>query len=435
MSNNLKMAGENGVTFQEPADSRTGKKLIHNIGLLATPCGSGPQKGSQQGNVILLRNAYILVDDGCIAETGVSPADRLLNDPDVELIDAENSLVTPGLVDSHTHLVFSGWRQRELALKLRGMGYLDILKQGGGILSTVNATRQASLADLVTSGRRSLEIMLAHGTTTCEVKSGYGLTTADEIKSLQAVRQLDELQPVELVATFMGAHAVPTEYKQAQAEYVELVCKEMIPEVSRRGLAEFCDVFCENSVFSLEESRKILEAGKRCGLTPKIHADEITPLGGAGLAAEVGAITAEHLIHASDDGLEKMAAAGTIAVLLPGTSFYLSENFARARTMIDMGIPVAVATDFNPGSCPTESLQIPMNIACLKYRLTPEETLIAATLNAAAAINRAALLGSIEPGKQADLVIWDAPDLEFIFYHWGVNLVKKVMKKGRVVRG
>lgn len=409
------------------------KRVLYNIGLLATPYGNGPKKGKQQGEVILKRNAYILISDGQIIEIGEGSANRLLSDASLDAIDAKGALVTPGLVDSHTHLVFSSWRQRELALKLRGMAYLDILKQGGGILYTVNATRQATLDELIESGKRSLSVMLDHGTTTCEVKSGYGLTTADEIKSLQAIRSMNEGQPLDLVATFMGAHAVPPEYKTRQSEYVDLVCNEMIPTVSELGLAEFCDVFCESSVFSLEESRKILAAGKTYGLASKIHADEITPLGGAALAGEVGAITAEHLIHASDEGLDKMAAAGTIGVLLPGTSYYLAESFARARTMIEKGIPVAVATDFNPGSCPTESLQMPMNIACLKYRMTPEETLTAVTLNAAAGINRAATIGSIEPGKQADLVIWNAPDLEFIFYHWGVNLVRKVLKKGEVV--
>lgn len=409
------------------------KTIITNIGLLATPKGTAPLSGRKQGQITLMKDAYVFIDGRTIVEIGASAAAAgRLKEAD-KVIDAGGSLVTPGLVDAHTHLVFSGWRQRELALKLRGLSYLDILNQGGGILHTVKRTREASLAELVTAGKRSLAVMLAHGTTTCEVKSGYGLTTADEIKSLEAVAQLQACQPLDLVPTFMGAHAVPEEYKNRKQDYVELVCDEMIPAVSRRGLAEFCDVFCEDSVFDLVQSRQILECGKHHGLKPKIHADEITALGGAGLAGEIGALSAEHLIHASDAGLAAMARSGTIAVLLPGTSFYLNEAFARARVMIDLGIPVAVATDFNPGSCPTESLQTPMTIACLKYRLTPEEVLTAVTLNAAAAIDRATSVGSIEPGKQADLVIWDAPDLEFIFYHWGVNLVNTVVKNGAVV--
>jgi imidazolonepropionase len=410
------------------------KTIIKNIGVLATPTGDCSRRGSEQGRITLLTDAWIVIEAGQIAAVGDgATADKLGGGGAGKVIDAGGALVTPGLVDAHTHLIFSGWRQRELALKLRGFSYLDILSQGGGILYTVKGTQQATTEELAAAGAKSLAVMLAHGTTTCEVKSGYGLTVADEIKSLEAVRALQGSQPVELVPTFMGAHAVPEEYKKAKEDYVDLVCTQMIPEVARLGLAEFCDVFCEDSVFDLAQSRRILECGKTHGLQPKIHADEITALGGAGLAGELGAVSAEHLIHANDEGLAKIAAAGTIAVLLPGTSFYLGEDFARARTMIDMGIPVAVATDFNPGSCPTESLQMPMNIACLKYRLTPEEVLTAVTLNAAAAINRSKKVGSIEPGKQADLVIWNAPDLEFVFYHWGVNLVKTVIKKGEVV--
>lgn len=405
------------------------KTIINNIGVLATPQGKGPRRGGEQGEIIRLRDAYVVIEDGRIAAMGegACPTDG------GNIIDAGGALVTPGLVDAHTHLIFSGWRQRELALKLRGASYLDILSQGGGILSTVKSTRQATLGELAAAGASSLAVMLAHGTTTCEVKSGYGLTVEDELKSLAAVRELQGSQPVELVPTFMGAHAVPAEYKQAQENYVDLVCDQMIPAVSQQGVAEFCDVFCEDSVFDLAQSRRILECGRRHGLQPKIHADEITALGGAGLAGELGAVSAEHLIHAGDEGLAKIAAAGTVAVLLPGTSFYLGEAFARARTMVELGIAVAVASDFNPGSCPTESLQMPMTIACLKYRLTPEEVLTAVTLNAAAAINRSAGVGSLEEGKQADLVIWNAPDLEFLFYHWGVNLVGTVVKRGEVV--
>lgn len=411
------------------------KTIVSNIGVLATPLGIGPRGGAGQGTISLRKDAWIVIEDGRIAAVGEGAAHRPVAGKGGKTIDAGGALVTPGLVDAHTHLIFSGWRQRELALKLRGMSYLEILNQGGGILSTVKSTRQATTEELTAAGARSLAVMLAHGTTTCEVKSGYGLTVADEVKSLAAVRALQSSQPVELVPTFMGAHAVPAEYKNVTDSYVDLVCDQMIPEVSRQGLAEFCDVFCEEGVFDLAQSRRILECGKRHGLQPKIHADEITALGGASLAGELGAVSAEHLIHTSDEGLARIATAGTIAILLPGTSFYLGEAFARARTMVEAGIAVAVATDFNPGSCPTESLQTPMNIACLKYRLTPEEVLTAVTLNAAAAVNRAASVGSIEPGKQADLVIWNAPDLEFLFYHWGVNLVRTVVKRGEIVKG
>jgi len=408
--------------------------IVKNIGLLATARGNSARKGEQQGEIELIPDTYVVIKDNLFEEIGgAHQTGNWSESGDTKVIDAGGALVTPGLVDAHTHLVFSGWRQKELQLKLQGMTYLEILKQGGGILNTVRATRQASLAELVAAGKKSLAVMLAHGTTTCEVKSGYGLTLEDEIKSLEAVAELGKCQPMDLVATFMGAHAVPPEFEKSRELYIDLVCNKMLPEIAKRKLAVFCDVFCETGVFGLGESRHILECGKHYGLLPKIHADEITPLGGANLAGEVGAISAEHLIHAGDEGLTRMAAAGTIAVVLPGTSFYLNEDFARAKKMVELGIPVAVATDFNPGSCPTESLQLPMNLACLKYRLTPAEVLTAVTINAAAAIGRAQDVGTVEQGKQADLVIWQAPDLNFIFYHWGVNLVRSVMKRGEIV--
>ncbi len=410
--------------------------IIKNIGLLATPTGTVAQKGEAQGQIQFIADTYIVMKDGLIEEIGkAGTAKGWTGGASDTVIDAQGLLATPGLVDAHTHLLFAGWRQRELAFKLQGLSYLDILAKGGGILHTVEQTRKASVDELIRQGINSLDIMLAHGTTTCEVKSGYGLTTEAELKSLRAIRQLGEIHAVNVVPTFMGAHAVPVEYKGRSAEYVRLLCEEMIPLVAQERLAEFCDVFCETGVFTVAESEQILECGKRCGLMPKIHAEEITTLGGAELAGKVKAISAEHLIHADDKGLAAMAAADVIAVLLPGTSFYLGEAFARAKEMIEQGIAVAVASDFNPGSCPNESLQIPMNIACLKYRLTPEQVSTAATLNGAAAVNRSGLVGSVEPGKQGDIVIWNAPDLNFLFYHWGVNQVKTVVKRGQRVVG
>lgn len=409
--------------------------IVKNIGIIATPEGTKAVSGDQQKKIKFYKDAFIAIKDGKIEKIG--PMTKLRNidltKEDLQIVDAEGSLVTPGLVDPHTHLIFFGWRQKELSLKLKGKSYLDILNQGGGILNTVKNTRKASLDELVENAKKSLDTMLSHGTTTCEAKSGYGLNIADEIKSLEAIRKLNDLHPIDIVPTFMGAHAVPEEYKDNPDEFVNLVCDEMIPVISERNLAEFNDVFCEKDVFDVEQSRKILEEGKRYGLTPKVHADEITPLGGAKLAAEVEAISAEHLINADNEGLEAMAKKGTIAVILPGTSLFLGANFARGKDMINLGIPVALSTDFNPGSCPTESLQIVMNLACIKYKMTPEEVLTGITLNAAAAINRSEKLGTLEKGKQADIVIWNAPDLDFVCYHFGVNLVKYVIKKGRVV--
>lgn len=407
--------------------------IIKNIGMLATPQGTNPSQGESQGEISILDKAFIAVKGDKIVALGEEEFDNLQVDDDTVFIDAKGCLVTPGLVDPHTHLVFGGWRQKELSLKLKGVSYLDILSMGGGILSTVKHTREASFEELIQKGEKSLNTMLIHGTTTCEAKSGYGLNVEDEIKSLKVIKELDQSHPVDIVPTFMGAHAVPQEYKGRTDEFIELIKEEMLLRVTEEKLAEFCDVFCENRVFDVNESRDILETGKKYGLTPKVHADEITPLGGASLAAEIGAISAEHLIHASDKGIEDMAKTDVIAVLLPGTSLYLDESFARARTMIEKGIPVALATDFNPGSCPTKSLQLIMNLACIKYKMTPEEVLTAVTLNAAASINRSTTVGSLEVGKQADIVIWDAPDLDFIAYHFGVNLVKTVVKRGKIV--
>ncbi|MCD8078760.1 MAG: imidazolonepropionase, partial [Lachnospiraceae bacterium] len=316
----------------------------------------------------------------------------------------------------------------ELALKLKGVPYLDILAQGGGILSTVRNTRAATEEELTEKAAQALDRMLQMGTTTCEAKSGYGLAKDEELKQLRAIRALQGRQPVELVPTFLGAHALPEEYKNDREAYLRLLTEEMIPAVAEEHLAEFCDVFCETGVFTVEESRTILEAGQKYGLKSKIHADEIDPLGGSQLAGEIGAVSAEHLICSPDEGIESMAKGGTVAVCLPATSFYLDKTFARARDMITAGVPVAVATDFNPGSCPCLSLQLAMNLACFKYRLTPEEVLTAVTLNAAAAICRADTLGSLEAGKQADLVIWDAENLDFSFYSFCDNLVNTVIK-------
>ncbi len=403
--------------------------LIHNIGLLATPVGRTARRGGEQGEIRFLKNAWILCENGVIAAVGQGRA------PEADRVeDARGKLVTPGLVDAHTHLIFGGWRKNELGLKLHGLSYLDILAQGGGILSTVRATRAASEDALYEKARGALDEMLSFGVTTAEAKSGYGLDLETELRQLRVIRRLDREQPVELAATFLGAHAVPEEYKDDREGYLRLLCEEAIPTVAREGLAEFCDVFCEKGVFSAEESRRILEAGKAYGLVPKIHADEIEAIGGTELTEEVGAISAEHLIVCRPSGIAAMARAGTVACCLPATSFYLGSTYAPAREMIAAGVPVALASDFNPGSCPSLNLQLVMNLGCLRYRMTPEEVLTAVTLNAAAAIDRADRIGSIEPGKQADLVLWDAPDLDYICYRLGSNLVRHVVKKGKVIR-
>ncbi len=403
--------------------------LIKNIGELATAQGKTPKKGTAQGEVQISHQVSIGITDGKISYVGPEEEAPTAK----QTYDAEGCLVTPGLVDAHTHLVFGGWRQHELPQKLAGATYLEILKGGGGILSTVRNTRAATEEELVEKTKNLLDQMIAHGTTTVEAKSGYGLSTVEELKQLRVVRALQETHPVDLVSTFMGAHAIPEEYKNDRASYVKLVCEEMIPTVAKEKLAEFCDIFCETAVFDIEETRKILNCAKEYGFGVKLHGDEIDPIGGGELAGELEALSAEHLIEASDAGIEAMAKSGTIGVLLPATSMYLDKSFARARKMLDTNMAVAIATDFNPGSSPNFNMQIPMTLACLKYRLSPKEALTAVTLNGACAIRRGDLVGTIEVGKQADIVVWDAPDLNFLFYRYGNNQVKKVIKKGNLI--
>lgn len=409
------------------------KTLIEKIGLLATPLGSHPHRGAEQGQIAEVADACVLIEEDRILYAGPragcpeGKADRV--------IDAGGRLVTPGLVDAHTHLVFGGWRQHEVPLKLQGAGYLDILRAGGGILSTVRSTREAGEEELYRKSAAILDGMLALGVTSCEAKSGYGLDLETECKQLRVIRRLQEAHPVDLVPTFLGAHAVPEEYKEHPDDYVDLLVERMIPTVAEEGLAKFCDVFCETGVFDPDQSRRVLKAGKAHGLTPKIHADEIDAIGGAELAGEVHAISAEHLIATDERGMQAMAKAGVIACLLPQTSFYLDKTYAPARRMIELGIPVAIASDFNPGSCPSYNLQLAMNLGLLRYKMQPAEVLSAVTINAACAIGLEGEVGSLEAGKKADLVIWDAPDLDMLLYRFGQNLAGTILKAGKEITG
>ena len=405
------------------------KTLIHNIAVLATPVGQKAACGTSQGEINILHDAYILLEDDRILEVGEGSAPCV--GPEVQRIDACGRLVTPGLVDAHTHLVFGGWREHELALKRRGVPYLEILAQGGGILSTVKMTREATEEELVEKASKVLKEMLALGVTTCEAKSGYGLDEATELKQLRAIRELGKRQPVELVPTYLGAHAVPKEYKEDREAYMELM-EALLPKIAEEKLAEFCDVFCETGVFTPDESERILLAAQKHGLRSKIHSDEIDAIGGTNVAGKIRAASAEHLIAITPEGISALAEGGTVAVLLPATSFYLNKPYAPARAMIEAGVPVALASDFNPGSCPGFNLQLVMNLGCWKANMSPEEVLTAVTLNAAAACGRAERIGSVEAGKQADLVIWDAPNLEYIFYRFGENLANTVIKNGKI---
>lgn len=407
--------------------------LIHNIGTLQTPLGSFPHAGAAQGENRKYHNAAVLCEGGIIRavyENGALPEVGA----DTQTIDAQGRLVTPGLIDAHTHLVFGGWRQNEIPLKLKGAGYLDILRAGGGILSTVRATRKASEEELFEKSRAFLDEMLAQGVTTAELKSGYGLDKETELKQLRVIKRLNEVHPMDTVATYLGAHAIPEEYALRSGEYIDFIISDMLPEIKRQSLAEFCDVFLETGVFGVEESRRLLTAAREMGFGLKIHADEIDELGGSLLAGELCAVSAEHLIATGERGMEALARGGVIAALLPCTSLYLNKSFARARDMIAHGIPVAVATDFNPGSCPSLNIGLCMTMAYLKYRMTPEEILSAVTINAACAVNRGGSSGTIEPGKKADMVIWNAEDMEMLCYRMGSNLAGTVIKNGAIVK-
>ncbi|MGV3463989.1 MAG: imidazolonepropionase [Heyndrickxia sp.] len=349
------------------------------------------------------------------------------------VVDAEGKIVMPGLVDPHTHLVYAGSRENEFNMRLNGATYMEIMNNGGGIHATTSRTRSASHEELFSESIKRLDSFLMHGVTTVEAKSGYGLDWETEKKQLEVAKRVNDEHVIDVVSTFMGAHAVPGEYKENPDEFVRIVIEEMIPAVAAESLAEFNDVFCERGVFTPEQSRLILEAGKKYGLIPKIHADEIEPYEGAELAASVGAISADHLLRASDKGIKRMAEEGVIGVLLPGTAFFLMADSARGRVMIDKGVPVALSTDCNPGSSPTTSLPFIMNLACMRMGMTPAEAITAATINAAHAINRAKEIGSLEVGKKADVVIMNVPNYMQLQYHYGMNHTDTVVKDGKVV--
>lgn len=396
--------------------------------------GGKPAKtGREMRELGIIENAGVLCSQGMIAWVGpMTEWSQSLPD-DVTELDAAGKVVLPGFVDSHTHMMFAGDRAHEFALRSAGETYQQIAEKGGGILNTIRNVRAANKKDLKRQTARFLTDMMRHGTTTVEIKSGYGLDIDSEIKMMEAIHELAREEMITVMATFMGAHAFPPEYKDNPSAYVDVVVNEMIPYVGRKKLAQFCDVFCEKGYFDLENSERILTEGKKAGMTPKIHADELTPLGGAGLAARVDAVSADHLEHVSDDGIVAMREAGVVATLLPGVSFFLSHGYAPARKLIDAGVAVAIASDFNPGSCMSFSMPMMMTIACTQMKMSPEEALTAATLNGAAALNMSSSIGSVEIGKNADLIVANIPDYRFLAYHFGSNHIVTTIKNGTIL--
>lgn len=409
--------------------------VLHGAGELVTLAGgtAGPRMREGMSDLGIVVDGAVAIRDGRIVATGTT--DAILGRFEAETrIDASGGLVTPGFVDPHTHPAFARTRENEFEMRVLGKSYVEIAAAGGGIRASVRALREVSREELVARMRPRLDEFLRHGTTTIEAKSGYGLRTEDEIKSLEAIAECDRSHPIDLIPTFLGAHEFPDEYRERRGDYVRLLVEEMIPEVARRGLAVFCDVFCEEGVYTIEETRRILEAARCHGLRGRIHADEFVDSGGAKLAAETECLSADHLMAVSEDGIAAMKAGGVAPIVLPGTTFFLgSIRYAPARKFVDAGLPLALATDFNPGSSMIASMPFILSLACLYLRLTPAEALTAATLNSAHALGIGEEVGCLDPGTKADLVVFDLPGHRALPYRVAGDVVRCVLKGGAVV--
>lgn len=413
---------------------KKGNVIIKNASQVITCSGLEGKFGKDMNNINVIENATVVVEDGIIKEIGsLEDILKKYNEKHFEIVDASNKAVLPGFVDSHTHFVFGGFRAEEFSWRLNGESYMDIMNKGGGIVNSVRGTREATEDELYESAKKRLDSMIHFGVTTVEGKSGYGLDYETELKQLRVMDRLQKDHSIDICKTFMGAHATPEEYKGRNEEYINFIIEDVLPKVAEEKLAEFCDVFCEEGVFSVEESRKILLKAKELGMKIKLHADEIVQLGGAELAAELGATSADHLLHASDEGIKAMADKKVISTLLPTTAFCLKEPFARARMMIDKGGAVALGTDFNPGSGFTNSIPLMFALATIYMDMSIEEAISAMTINGAAAIGRAETIGSIDKGKKGDLVILEYPSYKFLPYNTGVNIVETVIKDGNIV--
>jgi len=405
--------------------------IVYNSKQLVTMKGQNkPRSGIDMSKLSIIDNGCLAINKGIIEDLGTQ-ADLEKEYLPKKKIDAENCFIVPGFVDSHTHPVFVHTRENEFEMRIQGKSYVEISKAGGGILSSIKAVREADEDYLLELSYKRVKKMIEQGTTTLEAKSGYGLDTENELKMLRVIKRLNDMLPIDIIATFMGAHEFPLEYRQNKLGYIDLLINEMMPEVKRQNLAEYVDIFTEAHVYNIDQSRKILTKASELGFKIRMHADEIESMGGAELAAELHAVSADHLGACSDNGIKELRNSGVIATLLPGTLFSLgSKSYARARDMIDAGLPVAIATDYNPGSCNLDSLPLAMSLSCIQMRMTPAEALTAVTFNAACALQRQHLIGSIEVGKKANFLMLDIPSIAYIPYHLGSNCVKRVFING-----
>lgn len=410
-------------------------KILVHFNQIFSPIDKGhPLRGEEMSEANIIDDGYIAIKDGNILAVGSGEPDQSLVGPLTKLVSYKGKIASPGLVDSHTHLVYGGSREHEFSKKLNGVSYLDILKEGGGILSTLKATRESSFEELYDKSAKLLDYFVTHGVTTVEAKSGYGLNWEVEKRQLEVVKALNNSHPMDLVSTFMAAHAVPPEFKEDREGFIQLIIEEMLPKVAEENLADFCDVFCETGVFTAEESRQILEAAREVGLKLKIHSDEIDAIGGTELAGELQTTSAEHLMAITDTGIAKMREGNVIANILPATTFSLmKDTYAPAKKMLEGGLAVALSTDSNPGSCPTANMQFIMQLGCFALQLTPIQVFNAVTINAAYAVARENSIGSFDQGKQADITIFDAPNIDYPLYFFATNLVSEVYKNGELV--